>query len=77
MTYIPAKVSKVDRTEDSLVIQTERSEKILTFTATGGPDDPLVLGVREGDFSLSRAEVELFQSSLLNFLNTGYFDQEG
>lgn len=72
-----SKTSKVHRTEDSLEILSDDGETIATFTAMGGPDDPLEVTTGAGTILLDRAEVERFQESLINFLNTGYFDQEG
>lgn len=34
-------------------------------------------GMNEEEFVFDRDEIELFQLALLNFLNTGHFDQEG
>lgn len=63
--------------EDEIAIE-ERNREI-TFSATGGPEDPIEVWLTGSQvlITLYRSDVEQFQLAFINFLNTGYFDQEG
>jgi hypothetical protein len=62
-------------TDDELGIGPEGSP--ILFIALGGPDDPIE--VRNGGrvFEMTREDVDQFQVALLNFMNTGFFNEEG
>jgi hypothetical protein len=62
-------------TEDDITINVAGNE--IRFIATGGPEDPLGISYENVTDELSRDEIDQLQRALLNFLNTGYFDQEG
>lgn len=47
-----------------------------SFAPLGGPEDPIGI-VGTGDVELEPDEWSQLQLALLNFSNTGYFDQEG
>lgn len=47
-----------------------------TFSALGGPEDPINLA-GTGDVELSADEWNQLQLAFVNFNNTGYFNQEG
>lgn len=63
--------------EDKIAIE-EHSREI-TFSATGGPEDPIEVRLTGSQVSITlhREDIEQFQLAFVNFLNTGYFDQEG
>lgn len=69
--------------EDTILIEEHRKRATIRFTALGGPEDPIEATAldRDGDkvltFAMSREDVDRFQLAFVNFLNTGYFDQEG
>lgn len=47
-----------------------------TFAALGGPEDAIGL-IGNGDVELEPEEWSELQLAILNFSNSGYFDQEG
>lgn len=63
--------------EDKIAIEWESRE--ITFAASGDSMDPIEVRLTGSKtvIVLHRRDIEIFQLSLLNFLNTGYFDQEG
>lgn len=63
--------------EDKIAIEWEGRE--ITFAASGDWMDPIEVKLTGSKTAivLHRRDIEIFQLSLLNFLNTGYFDQEG
>lgn len=62
-------------TDDEMEIGSERAP--ILFAATGGPDDPIEVQYGGLDFFMDRQDIDDFQKAFLNFLNTGFFNQEG
>ena len=63
--------------EDKIAI--EESSREITFSATGGQDDPIEVHLTGSQITITlyREDIEMFQMAFVNFLNTGWFDQEG
>ena len=63
------------------IVLFSHEDRHITIVAPGGQDEPILLLVKIETnlrtYPFSREEVETLQSSLVNFLNTGYFDMEG
>lgn len=69
--------------DDQIRIEDHREEARIKFSALGGPDDPIEVSATDDEgnqllaFEMSCQDIDAFQTAFANFLNTGYFDQEG
>lgn len=65
--------------EDSVRVADEDTGAYLDLIATGGPDDPIEIRLESenGAIMLGSEDIGDFQKSLVDFMNTGYFNQEG
>lgn len=61
-------------TEDRIVVKSAHSDvSACIIIPLGGPEDNVLINGIE----TTREELEQFQIAIVNFMNTGYFDQEG
>lgn len=62
---------------DFIRLWDERNPAGFRIEAMGGPEDKVRIDQHGGPIEISRKELDQLQYALLNFTNTGCFNQEG
>lgn len=73
--------TKIEIDDDEITIRNSAGKVILVISATGGPDDPLRFITFDGDTRIYLEDIErdewlAMQKALVDFSNSGYFNQE-